>query len=597
MSNGLRTSFERISLFHPQGFISESSAEFCCSAPSNLSPKFPMDHWERTSSFSPRCRHPDLRVRLQSSPPRGPQSDRNLPSLQPLELHGDRPGLCDVHETLQVQKIGLRQSKLLRTSKLPSHRGRFRSIPLHLHLSSEVRNRFHARCPDVLQPLSDTRPLHSVPLSSEAPLQSSCSPRKLLHRPLSPPKPLHLHNFRQHSSLCSRRSPCRKLRPTPRCNQLAQAQQHPLPSSKPLSLQAGILGPCPLPPHNKRSPSPAVIRKTAGILPHPKLPPSSRGHLPSSTSSSSPRSNRGVRCSVHLHKSRSNSQDLRSCRVRSNSLQQTPILMGHFKSLGQSPNLRSFERPRPTRRSLRLLPLSPQKVPTVHVPTHQQSGHKGPSLPRPHSPSRQTHHARLPHSKRVSLPNSVLHHDRPKRPIHFGSFPINVAPSHLLPRKLWSRASSPPTCSPTTSNHGHPEEALRFLPKNLPQHCQMALMENYCSHFSSPSSSVSFPEDHQSSLPPISTRWVQCSSPSFSLQSFLVIGDIPCPISFPLSSPQSHSSESLRGDSPPSSHLPSSPSSACSGDSFASCSSFGPSNPTSSASALGGNHFNFSFFS
>nr|CBH31041.1 overlapping protein/movement protein [Chiltepin yellow mosaic virus] len=379
MSNGFPTSPRRPILHHSQRCLSESSSEFRRPTSPRLSPALPLDHPKGTPSLPHLLRHPSLRIRNHPPPPRCPQNHRNLPSLQPLEPPRLHSLLRHVHETLKVPKTSSHQPKLPRAHQLPSHPRRHRSLPHHLHHSSNQRLRLHARRFDVFQPIPDRRLVSQQSKSGNSVLQSHLPSRVPLHRSVSLPRDLHLQDIGSNTPLCAGISSRRLIQSAPSSPVLAKSELHISSRDPTLSHQAGILGPRPLPPDPKRSPTfglnpkkssstprtrspnptgssatkhcspvpPITNNRESGVLPDPRLFGTSPGHLPSTTLKTPPGAKRGLQRPLHLYKGSPHSEDVGSSRLRSHSKQQAGILLGNPKRLGQSSDLRAPQLPPP----------------------------------------------------------------------------------------------------------------------------------------------------------------------------------------------------------------------------------------------------------
>nr|WBG54350.1 movement protein [Nemesia ring necrosis virus] len=385
MEHGLPVS-SRSPIHHlPPRFISESGSQSLGHAASAVARPLPLDHHQGLSAFPQLLRNPGLGIRHHPPPPRCSQGYRDLPALLPLELSSLHSQLRHVYETIKVSQTGGHQPELRRTHQLSSHSRRHRSLPHHFLLSPPARNRLHARRADVLYAASNRRSFRTLPTPQPVALQPSGAPRKQLHRSLPSPNHLHLHSEFQQPSLHSRRSSRRKLRPASVRHSLVEASTDLQPVLQSFSDHPGILGPRPLHPHPERVPLERLSRPPSRLVQRPSSSRASRGDVPQPTSSSPPRSIRGLRRSVHLHPSRPNTSDLRPCRLRQDTLKQAKACMGDSSGLGQPANLRALERPCPPKSRVQLLPLSPAKGSALPVPAPQSLLGPSPSIlgPRP----------------------------------------------------------------------------------------------------------------------------------------------------------------------------------------------------------------------
>nr|WIW79793.1 movement protein [Scrophularia mottle virus] len=542
----------RLSLIdRPQRRVFEPCSEPLSSTPPRLPSAVPLDHPEGTSALPDSLWNSSFRIRNFSPSPCCAQSYRNILTFLSLELHGLDPFFCHVHETLQVRSLAIRQSKFLRASQLSAYSRRLSSLPHHLHLSSIPRSRLHARCSHVLRAFPNSSAVFELSQPSTTTLQPSRSPREQLHRPLPPPIRLHLHPPREHSPLCSRRTPRRKLRSTSISHSMVENQSNRFPSPQPVCQSPGILGPVPLDSHSTRSTPSSFQRKTDNLFPHSKMPRSARGDLSSSTTSPPSRPVGSLRRTVHIHSSSENPSNFRPRRVCPNSLEQAPVRMGFVSSLGQSPNVRPAELSRPSKCRFRLLPVAPQQTATVPFSASSPNCRENPSILGPHPSTVQSLDTRNSNSSSVRFPPSVLRGDRPARPLVFGSVSTTSPTTGRSDEHSVSSSIFPPS-NPQSSRTLQPAlPQTSCFPSAVPQiTSSVALVENHSPSELFRTLSCSIPALHQSSLPSISTRWIQRSPSSFGLQSGVVVGNVFCPTTHPVPStpPQSPRSSSRDSD-------------------------------------------------
>ncbi|AGQ80923.1 putative movement protein [tomato blistering mosaic tymovirus] len=390
---------------------SQLSGHSSSGVPNHLSMASP----KRSRSLPPRFRHSQLWLGNHSPPPSNSQSNRDFSPLQSLELPRNTDINCDVHEAFQVFETSGSKSQLLESLQLPSDLRGHSPLSRDFSCLSKHSDRVHARCSDVLLPLPDLGPILKVPTDHLTLRKSDRSSRIGLHRSVSLPTDLSIFRDRLNSPLCPRRTPRRFIQSANPRSRLAENTFHPLIPAQPLGNQAGLLGPCPLSSHSKRSapkpskpkpklrsghlsgnssskesiPTPQEKRlsnhphpkcplrtlsrsgkcRCPGILQNPGLPRASSGNFSPATTAPSPGSSSSLQRPVHLHKSGSHSQNLRPSRFRSHPKQQTRVQLGHTQRLGQSTNLRSHERPNPSQSVLRVFPQSLPKVETPLSPT------------------------------------------------------------------------------------------------------------------------------------------------------------------------------------------------------------------------------------
>nr|AIG05828.1 putative movement protein [Tomato blistering mosaic virus] len=370
---------------------------------------------KRSRSLPPFFRHSQLWLGNHSPPSSHTQSNRDFSPLQSLELSSNSNINSNVHEAFQVFETSGSQSQFLKSLQLPSDLCRHSQISRDLPFLPKHSDRVHARCSDVLFSLPDPGPLSEVPTDHLTLCQSDCSPRIGLHRSVSLPTDLSVFNHRLNSSLRSRRTPCRLLQSANPRSRLAKNPLHSIIPAEPLCNQAGLLGPCPLSSHPERSAPksskpkpklrsghlsrdssskksfPSPQEKRLSNHPHPKCPfrtfsrpvqcrcpgliqnsgllGTPPGDVSSTTTAPSPGSSSSLQRPVHLHKGSSHSQNIRPSRFCSHSKQQTRVQLGHAQRLGQSSNLRSFERSNPSQGVLRVLPQPLSEVEAPLLPT------------------------------------------------------------------------------------------------------------------------------------------------------------------------------------------------------------------------------------
>nr|WBO25728.1 putative movement protein [Andean potato latent virus] len=504
MSNVFSNSSRSLELHSSSRRSHQSDTELCCRASPTVSRSISMASSKRSSSLPPLFRNSQLWLGNHSSSSSNPQSDRDFSPLQPLVLPSKPTFYRNVHETPKVPKTPEPQQQLLPPLQLSAHSSRHHSLPHNLHSSSNHLSRLHARRSHVLQSSSNPGSLPQLPNHQLSLLQSDRSSRIGLHRSIPPTHPLPVLNLRANSPLHPGRSQRRKLQSTPACSRLAQDPQHTISRTKPLCDQAGLLGPRPLPSNSEKSPSspssPPVPSATQpskslqqpksrsprfkkferlfptspkcppstfpspssctcpGILQNPRMPRASLSHLSPPTSPPSSRPTASVQCSLHLHQSCSHTSHLRPCRLCQNSKQQSRILMGHPKCLGQSPNLRSHERsdssssvlrvlPQPLSKAETPFPSTLEKIPYPFFPcdfdfghftstsTHQVTNPKNPigvHPPQPETTTLPLENSKPPPQKEIS----------PKRTHPKEKF------LHSHPRRSWQRPSPSPQNQP-----------------------------------------------------------------------------------------------------------------------------------------------------
>nr|QVX32616.1 movement protein [Andean potato latent virus] len=411
MSNVFSNSSRSLELHSSSRRSNKSDTELCCRASPTVSCSVPMAPSKRSPSLPPVLRNSQLWLGNHSSSSPHSQSHRDFPPLQPLVLPC-KPALHHhVHETSEVPKTSESEQQFHPSLQLSAHSSRHHKVSHHLPTSSKHSRRLHARRPHVFQSSSNSGSLPQLPDHQLALLQSDRSSRVRLHRPVSSANPLPVLNLRADSPLCPGRPQRRQLQPAPARSRLAQDPQHPLTRTQPLSDQAGLLGPGPLHSHPEKPPSssssspvshqslslkslssaqsrpsctekpkrlfPAPSKRPPGFVPtssscscpgilqNPGMPRAPLSHLskPTSPPSSSPTAS--LQCSLHLHSSCPHTSHIRPCWIRANSKQQSRVLMGDSKCLGQSTNLRSHECSHPPSSVLRVFP---QPLPETKTP-------------------------------------------------------------------------------------------------------------------------------------------------------------------------------------------------------------------------------------
>nr|WBO25734.1 putative movement protein [Andean potato latent virus] len=411
MSNVFSNSSRSLELHSSSRRSNKSDTELCCRASPTVSCSVPMASSKRSPSLPPILRNSQLWLGNHSSSSPHPQSHRDFSPLQPLVLPC-KPALHHhVHETSEVPKASESEQQFHPSLQLSAHSSRHHKVPHHLTPSSKHSSRLHARRPHVLQSSSNSGSLPQLPDHQLALLQFDRSSRVRLHRPVSSTHPLPILNLRADSPLCPGRSQRRQLQPAPACSRLAKDPQHPLTRTQPLSDQAGLLGPSPFHPHSEEPSSssssssvphqsispkslfsaqsrpsrtekpkrllPAPPKRPPGFVPtssscscpgilqNPRMPRASLSHLSQPTSPPSLSPTASVQCSLHLHSSCPHTSHLRPSRIRANSEQQSRVLMGDSKCLGQSTNFRPHERSHPPPSVLRVFP---QPLPETKTP-------------------------------------------------------------------------------------------------------------------------------------------------------------------------------------------------------------------------------------
>ncbi|AAW88525.1 putative movement protein [Plantago mottle virus] len=530
MSNGFSISPRRPIIIHTQGRRFEPRPQSLCPSSSGLTSAVSLDSAERTPSISHCHRHSCLRLWDHSTSPCCSQSDRDSSSLSPLESSCVDSIFSHVHETIKVSQTCETQSELRRAHQFSSHRCRQRSLSRNLHISALPADCVHARRADVLPSFSDPGSVHSMPEPPTPPLQPCRSPREFLHRSLLLSNCLHLLHFRQFPSLRAREPSCGQLQSASFRHSMAQDLQHQFSSSEPFRNHAGLLGPMPFDPHTKGSPNHALQRSAHGILHHSSLPRPPRSHVSSPAPPPSFSPNGGVRRSVHLHKSRQNPSGLGPRRIRPHALKQAPVRLGHLSSLGQSSYLRSPQLLDSTPSRIRLLPVSGPEAQSILGPAPSPLRHQGPSILGP-APF-------LGFPSASQAPNSnaeISHFIPPALPkeascIQFGSLPSSLAEASRI--SLHRAVSPSPSAAPLSTS------ILGPMPRSRGNLFFGSSTETPASSPKAPSAvdqfAVSSSFRHAQVLEPavsaVSARWVQCSSSSLGLQSFVEIGSIPVPL-------------------------------------------------------------------
>ncbi|AUR53411.1 69K protein [Naranjilla chlorotic mosaic virus] len=402
MPNGLQFCSRSSQLNYSSRCFYKSNSELRRGTSPRLSIPVSLAPPKRSHSLPSLLGHPQLRSGYNSSPTPRSQNSRDFSPVQPLVLSGSHQQHSHVHEAVQVQETCALESQLSGTPELPPHCSGHYSLSRNESLLPLPCERFHARRAHVLLSLSNSRPLHRVSKTADSLLQSGCAPRGTLHRSLSLPHSLHLQNLRPDSPLHPRVSQCRFLQSASPSSVMAENLNHSFPPSPALCNQAGILGPCPLSSHSKRT-SPKASHSTrhpkisisppfllseqsppsneravqhlsrdfleSRFLPNPGLLGTAPGHLHPATSSPPSGSNRCLQRPVHLYQSGQNPSDLRPRRLRSHSKQQARVLLGHTKRVGQSANLRAFKLPSPPPNMLPVLLKPHPKAATSFRPT------------------------------------------------------------------------------------------------------------------------------------------------------------------------------------------------------------------------------------
>nr|WBO25752.1 putative movement protein [Andean potato mild mosaic virus] len=503
--------------------------------------------------------HPELRSRHHPSPTSHSQNSRNLHAVQSLALSCQNPFHCHVHEAQQVFKTSASKRQLYHSHQLPLDcRGHYQ-VPRDFSLVPYHRVLLHARRADVLLSSADIDSLLRESQSSDSLLLSRSSPRVSLHRPLSTSRSLLLSDFRKHSPLHPGVPPLRGLQSAPPSPILAQGRFHFSLFTPALSHEAGILGPRPLHPDPKRttsktfpqSPSkscpnspplqpqqqpPPVHRSSLqqfgtsrqpSFLPDSRLPRVALCHVSEPTSSPSAHSNRSVQCSLHLHKSRSNSPNFRPSWVCSNTEQQGRVFLGHSKCLGQSPDLCSAEFSPSTLSKLSILPEPVQTTPvalfsalenvlvgSLTIPLIFSSRPLGDEFELPNSNPKATFSFPSP-------PSISLHFDCAS--FQRGVFPTTALSS--LPRKVSPVSLLPPPKEPSPKAPTHSKDRVE-----TPISCQLYSKAQVSSpnHFDCPSEHPSppeiFPLSHSSTAP----RSISSESSSSEVPALLVSSGTPC---------------------------------------------------------------------
>ncbi|AAW88528.1 putative movement protein [Anagyris vein yellowing virus] len=497
-----------------QGRIPQSSLELSCSTSPILSHSVPLDHPKGTHSFSDCVRNPFFGFRLHPSPPRSPQGDRNVFTLQSLESPGISSIHRDVYEAIKVQEAVLSQSELHRADQLSSNRRRLCSLPHHLSHPSNKGARVHARRSNVLHTSTSAGSVHQGASSSAPSLLSRGSPREQLHRSLPLPQCVHLHNFGQLPALRARRAPRRKLQPATHSFKLVENLSDKISIPKSVSESPGILGPMPLHPHPKRPPPPQRKQSGNNLLQDSRLPRASRGHLPPPTSPAPARAKGSVRLPLHVHKSSAHSPHLRPSWVRKNSLQQASICLGHSTSVGQSSDLRSPQLPHPPKSHLRLLPKSPGQVQAVPITAPSPLLGGEPSILGPHPSNSQAASEGPKRPKSGRIPLAFPEDKRSKRPIKSRKVPArHCPPAHKAELKAEKGECSSSPLSGSRQIESLKSEARAFLPKNLPEAVELALIDNYCFNFGSFPPSFSPSTSIKPCVPSDTARRLPQSSP------------------------------------------------------------------------------------
>nr|WBO25743.1 putative movement protein [Andean potato latent virus] len=504
MSNVFSNSSRSLELHSSSRRSHQSDTELCCRASPTVPSSISMASSKRSSSLPPLFRNSQLWFGNHSPSSSNPQSNRDFSPLQPLVLPRKPTLNHNVHETPKVPKTPEPQQQLLPSLQLSANPSRHHSLPHNLHSSPNHLSRLHARRSHVLQSSSNPGSLPQLPNHQLSLLQSDRSSRIGLHRSISPTNSVPVLNLRANSPLHPGRPQRRKLQSTPACSRLAQDPQHTVSRTQPLRDQAGLLGPCPLSADPEKSPSspssppvpsttqpskslqqpksrsprfkkferlfptspkcpPSTVPSSSsctcpGILQNPRMPRASLSHFSSPTSPPPSSPTASVQCSLHLHQSCSHASHLRPCRLCQNSKQQSGILMGHPKRLGQSPNLRSHERSHSPPSVLRVLPQPLPKTETpfsstlekipypffpcdfdfgyfTSTPTHKVTNPKDPIGVHPPQPKTTTlplENPEPPASKEIS----------PKKTHSKGKF------LHSYPRRSWQRPSPSPQNQP-----------------------------------------------------------------------------------------------------------------------------------------------------
>nr|AMC38500.1 movement protein [Tomato blistering mosaic virus] len=504
MSNVFSSSLRRPQLDISQRCGHQPYPELCGHSSSGVSHHLSMAPSKRSRSLPPGIRNSQLWFGNHSSSPSNSQSNRDFSPLQSLELSGFPAFNSDVHEAFKVFETSGSKSQLLPSLQLSSHLSGHSPLSRDFPLLSSYTKRLHARRFDVLLPLSDPGPVSEISRNNVPLCESGCSTRIRLHRSLSLPSHLSVLNHRLNPPLHSGRSPRRSVQSTNPCSRLVENSLHPLFPAKPLSNQAGLLGPRPLPPNStgsaSKSPKPKskfrpsgrsrntlpskplskVEKKQAlsnhphpecsfrsfpssdqcrcpGLLQSPGLSRASSSHISSTTPPPPSSTTSSVQRALHLHKSRSHSQNLRPSRFCSHSKQQTRIQLGHSKRMGQSPNVRSDERPHPTQSVLRVLS---QPIPEIETPLSSTLA----KIPYPFFPC-PFDFGSFSSSLELKVPHS--------RTISGVCLPASAETSKLTP-------SQTPISSRQTSNRNSTSKLVKQLPVSPPP--SSSILGPYCSH-------------------------------------------------------------------------------------------------------------------
>nr|WJJ45717.1 movement protein [Belladonna mottle virus] len=437
-----------------------SHTDVSCSTPPGFSGDLSMASSKRSPPILEQPGNTGFILRDYSPPSPHPQNSGDFSPPSALEFPLRDSLHSALHETLQVSKAPKEESKLPRAQKLPTDFLRHSPVSNHLSHSSRHRVRLHARRSDVLPPKPDLRPLSQVAQCPEALLQLSDSTRIQLHGPLPPSRDLHLSDLRSNSSLRSGKSLLRFLQSTPERSQLAKNSFYSQHSHYAQRDHLGLLGPPPLyldstgaslttpcscvPVHHliqfgSLQPVPACAHSTSFV----QNPGSSRVTfrlLPESATQAPSCPCASLQLPLHLHQGSPNSSDLRPRRLRSHPKQQAPILLGHPKRLGQSPNLRFAERKRSAK----------NKVPLLGQPAAKNNPLSQAALNADLQSIGSPHLSPAPAPKALELPTSC--------------------PGHLKTLHRWAQPRSRTSCSnnpgsPTSSISSHSSEEIFYSPK------------------------------------------------------------------------------------------------------------------------------------
>nr|QYA72456.1 movement protein [Andean potato mild mosaic virus] len=532
---------------------------------------------KRVSATPSLLGHPELWSRHHPSPSPYSQNSRNIHAVQSLALSCQNPFHCHVHEAQQVFKTPAPEQQLYHSHQLPLDCRGHHQVPRDFSLVPYHRVLLHARRADVLLSSADIDSLLREPQSSDSLLLSCGSPRVSLHRPLSTSRSLLLPDFRKHSPLHSGVPPLRSLQPASSSPVLAKGGFHFSLFTPALSHEAGILGPRPLHPDPERTASktfpqsppkscpnspplqpqqqPSPVHRSSlqqfgtsrqpGFLPDSRLPRVAFRHVSEPTSPPSAHSNRSVQCSLHLHKSRSDSPNFRPSRVCPNTEQQGRVLLGYPKCLGQSPDLRSAEFSPSTVSKLPILPEPVQTTPIALLSALENVLVGSLAIPLIFSPSSPGDEFEFPNSNSKATfsfpsPSSIsLHFDCTS--LQHGAFP--TAALSPLPGKVSPVGCFPPPKKPSskasTCSKDRVETPISRQLHSKAQHRS----PNY---FDRPSEHPSSPEILPLSYPSTASRPISSESSSSEVPALLVSSGTPCVQSGALS-PVSSSSYSSCG--------------------------------------------------